>query len=104
MADIEPEQQTKTEEELLAWAKKYAQEHGYILNPDEKQLKTVIRGLARGKLKFGEQYCPCRIRTRDPGKDKEIICPCVYHEGEIEKDEHCHCNLFFRVTGESEAK
>ena len=85
-----------SEEEILAWAKKYAAEHGFRVNPDEKQLATVIRGLARNKAKHGEVYCPCRLKSGDPEKDKNIICPCVFHEDEIAKEGSCHCNLYFR--------
>lgn len=88
-----------TDEEELAlqireWAEKYADDNGYIINPDEKTSSTVIRGLARNKNKFGEQYCPCRLRSGDPEKDADIICPCIFHKDEIEKDGICHCRLF----------
>ena len=98
MAEPELEFESKTEQSIYTWAKQYAREKGWILNPDKRQLAAVIRGLARNKLKWGEQYCPCRIRTRDLEKDKEIICPCIYHGEEIEQDEHCHCQLFFKVV------
>ena len=81
--------------EIEDWAESYADESGYKLNKDERQKKAVLKGLARNKLKFGERYCPCRIRSGDPGKDKEIICPCIFHKDEINKDGNCHCNLFF---------
>jgi len=77
-----------------------------VLNPDEKILDTVIRGLARNEVKSGERYCPCRLRSRDVEKDRAIICPCIYPRDEIAKDGHCHCQLYYRkdaaalVTGE----
>lgn len=91
MTDDEPEA------EMLRWAQAYAKEQGLTLNKDEKQLGTVIRGLVRNKKKFGRQYCPCRIRSGDPEKDRNIECPCVYHKDEIAKDGSCHCNLYFRT-------
>ena len=87
------------ERDLIAWVKAYAAEKGYALNTDERQFRAVIRGLVRNKLRHGEQYCPCRIRSGDPEKDRLIICPCAHQEGEIEAEGHCHCNLFFRITG-----
>ena len=84
------------EEEMLKWAKGYAKKHGWTLNTDEKQRKTVIRGLVRNKKKFGRPYCPCRIRSGDEEKDRAIECPCVYHKDEINKDGHCHCNLYYK--------
>ncbi|MDI6867701.1 ferredoxin-thioredoxin reductase catalytic domain-containing protein [Methanoculleus sp.] len=81
-------------------AKEYAKERGYILNPDERQLETVIRGLVRNKERFGAAYCPCRLRSGDPEKDRIIICPCIYHEQEIEEQGACHCKLFFKKKSE----
>ncbi|OPY37194.1 MAG: Ferredoxin thioredoxin reductase catalytic beta chain [Methanoregula sp. PtaU1.Bin051] len=85
------------EEEMLNWAREYAKKRGWVLNTDEKQLGTVIRGLVRNKTKFGHQYCPCRLRRGDPEKDKSIECPCIYHEDEIAQDGSCHCNLYFKA-------
>ena len=89
--------QEELEEQILTWAKDYAQKNGWSLNPDDKQLRTVIRGLARNTLRFGERYCPCRLRSGDAEEDRKIICPCIYHRDEIEKEGHCHCNLFFKA-------
>jgi len=83
------------EKEILAWARGYAKKHGYKLNPEEKRLESVIKGLARNKQRFGARYCPCRIRSGDSEKDKNIVCPCIYHDKEIDEQGSCHCNLFF---------
>ena len=87
---------TKEEEEMLRWAKEYARKNGLILNADEKQLGTVIRWLVRNRTRFGKAYCPCRLRSGDEEKDAGIVCPCIFHEDEIAKDGHCHCNLFYK--------
>lgn len=86
----------ESEEEMLKWAKAYAHKHGFVLNPDEKTVGNVVRGLVKIKSKFGRPYCPCRIRTGDEEKDRKIECPCIYHEDEITKQGHCHCNLYFK--------
>lgn len=91
MTDTAPE-----EAEMLTWAKGYAQKHGWVLNKEEKQLGTVIRGLVRNKNKFGRPYCPCRLRSGDEEKDRAIECPCIYHKDEIADQGSCHCRLFFR--------
>ena len=83
-------------QEILSWVRRYAEEKGLALNTDDRQLTAVIRGLVRNRLKHGERYCPCRIRSGDPEKDRLIICPCAHHGKEIEREGHCHCNLFFR--------
>lgn len=84
------------EKEMLKWAKGYAKKQGWILNSDEKQISTVIRGLVRNKKKYGRPYCPCRIRSGDEEKDTAIECPCVYHKDEVVQEGHCHCNLYFK--------
>lgn len=85
----------KTEEEIRTWAEEYAKSHGWVLHPDEKHTKTVIKGLSRNSEKYGEMYCPCRIRSGDPEKDKRIICPCVFHQDEMAQAGHCTCNFFY---------
>lgn len=88
--------QEELEERILKEAEEYARKNGWKLNPDDHQLRTVIKGLARNTIRFSEQYCPCRIRSGDPEEDKKIVCPCVYHRDEVEKDGQCHCNLYFK--------
>jgi len=82
--------------EIRLWAESYARENGWKVNPDQRQLSAVVKGLARNKQKFGVQYCPCRIRSGDKEKDSEIVCPCIYHKNEIETDGNCHCQFFFK--------
>jgi ferredoxin-thioredoxin reductase catalytic chain len=84
------------EAKMLKWANGYARKHGWILNKDEKQLGTVIRGLVRNKNKFGRPYCPCRLRSGDEEKDRAIECPCVYHKDEVATQGSCHCRLYFK--------
>ena len=86
---------TDIEEEIKTWAEGYAKSNGWTLHPDEKQRNAVIRGLARNSERYGERYCPCRIRSGDPDKDKAIICPCIYHKDELDQAGHCTCNLFY---------
>lgn len=86
-------------EEIEKLKKKYAEyakENGFNLNPDEKILNGVLNGLIARKENFGEKYCPCRKMTGNKKEDKRIICPCIYHKEEIERDGHCFCNLFTR--------
>ena len=83
-------------EDIRARCLEYADKKGYVLNPDTKHLETILKGLARLKTKYGEEYCPCRVRSGDKEKDKVNICPCAFHGKEIEEDGCCHCQLFFR--------
>lgn len=88
------EEDPATEEEMQAWAEREAEISGFRLNPDERQRRTVIKGLVRNRERFGAAYCPCRIRSGDPGKDAAIVCPCVHRENEVAEQGRCHCNLF----------
>jgi ferredoxin-thioredoxin reductase catalytic subunit len=96
---MERERDPATEEEMQAWADAEAKAHGFVLNPDERQLKAVLKGLVRNRERFGARYCPCRIRTGDPEKDRTIECPCVYRGSEIAEQGRCHCNLFLAPSG-----
>lgn len=93
--EISKEEIEELSGEIEEWARSYAENNDFKLNGDERQRKAVLKGLARNKLKFGESYCPCRIRSGDPEKDREIICPCIFHRDEIEKEGNCHCYLFY---------
>jgi ferredoxin-thioredoxin reductase catalytic chain len=73
--------------------KKYAESHGFKLNPDEEAVNFVIKGLLENAARHGYRYCPCRVVTGDRQKDAKIICPCFYHKDEIESMGHCHCGL-----------
>ncbi len=72
----------------------YAAHSPYTLNPDTKTVDRVVKGLVMRKIKYGYAYCPCRLVTGDAEKDKKIVCPCVYHAEEIEREGECHCQLF----------
>ena len=72
----------------------YAEQSSFKLNPDEKTVARVIKGLAARKKKYGFDFCPCRIVSGDKEKDDKIICPCEYHEEEVSRDGKCHCDLF----------
>jgi ferredoxin-thioredoxin reductase catalytic chain len=83
-------------EELIKKYEEYAKDNGFSLNPDSRIVEGIIRGLLAREEKFGQKYCPCRRVTREIEEDKKIICPCIYHKDEIQKDGHCHCNLFIK--------
>jgi ferredoxin-thioredoxin reductase catalytic chain len=75
---------------------KYAESQGFRLNPDDRIVEGLCKGMLANEKKHGARYCPCRIVTGNKVEDKKIICPCVYHKDEIAKDGHCHCNLFVK--------
>lgn len=86
----------KEEIDLRKQLKDYADSQGFILNPNEKALEGIIRGLLRNKQFKGDIYCPCRTVTGNKEEDKKIVCPCIYHKTEIKEMNHCKCTLFWK--------
>jgi ferredoxin-thioredoxin reductase catalytic subunit len=83
-------------EELLEEIRKHAVTQGFKLNPDEKVVTTILRGLLEKERKYGYRYCPCRPITGDKKHDAQNICPCAWHKKEIEEMGHCLCGLFVK--------
>ncbi|MBR9681608.1 MAG: ferredoxin:thioredoxin reductase [Candidatus Altiarchaeota archaeon] len=73
----------------------YAKAKGFVLNPDEGELTSVIVGLSENEKKHKFRFCPCRPITGKFEEDKVKICPCKWHLDEIKEDGHCLCRLFF---------
>lgn len=83
-----------TEEEfnsLLKQLEEHATSNGFMLNPDQNVVKSVIAGLIKNRQLYGDYYCPCRLR-----KDMQYVCPCASHKRDIQKQGKCTCNLFVR--------
>ncbi len=81
--------------QILSFARNYAKAKGYVLNPDPEKLDELISALAYNQKRYGARYCPCRPLSGDPEEDQKKICPCFWHEKEIETMGHCHCGLFW---------
>lgn len=80
--------------ETIGRYEEYAKKNGFKLNSDEKVVEGIVKALLEREKRFGARYCPCRRITGNKEEDKKIICPCVYHREEIDKDGHCLCRLF----------
>ncbi len=83
-------------EELIKEYEDYSKKNGFSLNPNKKIVEGIVKLLLEREEKLGERFCPCRRVTGDTEEDKKIICPCIYHKDEIEKDSKCHCGLFVK--------
>ena len=94
-----PIQQDPEEEkikEIIKEYEEYAQKNEFKLNPDREVVERLIKGMLENEKKFGERYCPCRRITGNREEDKGKICPCYWHQEEIERDGHCVCGLFVK--------
>jgi ferredoxin-thioredoxin reductase catalytic subunit len=85
----------KETEQLIKKYREYAESKKIHLNRNEKIVEGVVGAILFREENFGKKYCPCR-KMMNNKEDKKIICPCVYHLDEIEKDGHCFCNLFVK--------
>ena len=75
--------------------KKIADEHGWVLNPDEERQRKVIGLMTENFIAVGEYVCPCKQQYKPPVKGKDKLCPCNEVNEEIKKDGHCFCRLFY---------
>ena len=94
--EIDAQKEAQELKELKEKMQAYADKNNFKLNPNEKPLEGILRGLLRNKKFKGDIYCPCRIVTGNKEEDKKIACPCVYHWGEIELQGKCKCTLFWK--------
>ena len=95
----------KPEEKIRPWLEEnlliqeyqeYAKKNGFFLNPNRKVVEGIVKSLLEREKKFGGRFCPCRRITENNEEDKKIICPCVYHLQELEKEGKCLCGLFVK--------
>lgn len=81
-------------ENYLNSLKKFAASTKHTLNPDEKYLRLIVEGLLMNKRRHGYNSCPCRIADGELEQDKDIICPCVYREPDLDEYGRCLCGLY----------
>ena len=74
---------------------KQAQEpKGYYFNEDRDRVFELLEALINNKERYGYMACPCRLASGDREHDRDIICPCVYREPDVEEYGSCYCNLY----------
>ncbi len=83
-------------EEIIKNYQEYAEKNRFKLNPNREVVERLIKGMLENEKEFGERYCPCRRITGNKEEDKGKICPCYWHQEEIERDGHCVCGLFVK--------
>ena len=71
-----------------------ARQTGYLLNPEEKTVNTLVSGLLKNEARYGYRSCPCRLSTGDYNKDCDIICPCAYRDWDLDTYGRCYCGLY----------
>jgi ferredoxin-thioredoxin reductase catalytic subunit len=83
-----------TAKELYEMLKKTQEPKGFYFNTDNVRTMDLLEGLLINKERYGYMCCPCRLAAEDREKDKDIICPCLYREADVEEYGSCYCNLY----------
>lgn len=83
--------------EVTRYVDQVAHHRGWKVNPDQDFVAPILEGLATQAARFGKPYCPCR--DADGGEtDRDIVCPCVYAQPDIEGTGQCFCGLFLAIS------
>jgi ferredoxin-thioredoxin reductase catalytic subunit len=80
--------------QLYEMLKKAQEPKGYYFNIDKERVLDLLKALIANKDRYGYMACPCRLASGDKENDKDIICPCVYREPDVEEYGSCYCNLY----------
>ena len=81
-------------EKLYEMLKKSQEAKGYCFNRDREKVFDLLKALTVNKERYGYMACPCRLASGDRDGDKDIICPCIYREPDVEEYGSCYCNLY----------
>lgn len=81
-------------EALYTALKKVQEPKGYHFSRDKERVMELLAALLHNKERYGYMVCPCRLAAGDRDADRDIICPCVYRQPDVEAYGSCYCNLY----------
>jgi ferredoxin-thioredoxin reductase catalytic subunit/glutaredoxin len=81
-------------DELYDMLKKVHEPKGYYLNGDKEKTYELLRSLLTNKKRYGYMACPCRLASGKRENDRDIICPCIYREPDVNEYGSCFCSLY----------
>ena len=81
-------------EKLYEMLKQAQEPKGYYFNEDRDRVFELLEALINNKERYGYMACPCRLASGNREHDRDIICPCVYREPDVEEYGSCYCNLY----------
>lgn len=81
-------------EKLYEMLKKAQEQKGYFFNKDKERVFELLEALIVNKKRYGYMACPCRLASGDSEYDRDILCPCVYREPDVDAFGSCYCNLY----------
>jgi len=79
---------------LQASLKKIQEPLGYFFNRSQDQVESLLQGLLTNRKRYGYISCPCRLASGKKELDRDIICPCIYREPDVEEFGSCYCGLY----------
>lgn len=74
--------------------RRFAEKKGYFLNPRESFTRKLVRSLLDNQERYGYWACPCRLASGNRDEDRDIVCPCVYMQPDVEAFGACYCALY----------
>jgi ferredoxin-thioredoxin reductase catalytic chain len=80
--------------QLYDTLKNLQEKKGYYFSKDMTRVTELLESLLQNKERYGYMVCPCRLASGDREADKDIICPCVYREPDVQEFGSCYCNLY----------
>lgn len=80
--------------QLYEQLKKIQEAKGFFFSNDKERVFELLESLLTNKERYGYMVCPCRLASGDREDDRDIICPCVYREPDVEEFGSCYCNLY----------
>ena len=90
---MEPERLRKTWEN-------FTEKNDFMVNPDNKHVRFIVKGVLENEKKYGLKLCPCRLRDGSRERDLELICPCNFKTQktwlEPKEKPMCWCGLFVK--------
>ena len=84
----------KTLEAVRKFTEMVSAKQGWVLTPDEAFYGDLAEGLRTNWNRYGYFLCPCRDTEGSREADADVLCPCVYAKGDIERYGHCFCSLY----------
>jgi ferredoxin-thioredoxin reductase catalytic subunit len=67
---------------------------GFYFNPDMDMTMPLLQSLLDNRDRYGYMACPCRLASGGFDADRDIICPCVYRDPDVEEFGSCYCGLY----------
>ena len=81
-------------EQLYNTLRPVQEKKGFFFNSDMVKTLELLDGLLVNRKRYGYMACPCRLASGDRDSDKDIICPCIYREPDVEEYGSCFCSLY----------